>query len=159
MFSTFIGDRSSNDSGNKLGGVSSDSSARGGDKGARKSSSSSSSSSTGSKDKRGAMQALGPAGEGFVAGVSAFQERLLSQNNDTTAFIFGDGVMANFSVPWKGLGIYAGGVVSGLAITVGLLTVPYADLGSPGLRKSLTLFENVLVDIDQVRYGGGGGGG
>ncbi|CAN0144077.1 unnamed protein product, partial [Ectocarpus sp. 12 AP-2014] len=32
---------------------------------------------------------------------------------------------------------------------VGLLTVPYSDLGSPGLRKSLTLFENVLVDIDQ----------
>ena len=96
--------------------------------------------------ERGALQVLG---DSFAAGANAFQERFLQESQNVT-FVFGGGAMSNVSIPWKGLGVYGGGVLSGLAIAVGLLTVPYADLGSPGLRKSLTLFENVLVDIDQV---------
>lgn len=99
----------------------------------------------------GVMQALNAVGESFSAGVDAFQERFSQTSPQNFTLVLGGGAITNVTVPWKGVGIYAGGVLSGLAIAVGLLMVPYADLGSPGLRKSLTLFENVLVDIDQVR--------
>lgn len=98
----------------------------------------------------GPMQTLAAVGESFSAGAAAFQERFSEISPQNVTLVFGDGKVANVLVPWKGVGIYAGGLLSGLALTVGLLTVPYSDLGSPGLRKSLTLFENVLVDIDQV---------
>ncbi|CAN0233609.1 unnamed protein product [Pylaiella littoralis] len=98
----------------------------------------------------GVVQTLAAVGESFSAGAAAFQERFSETNPENVTLILGGGKILNVtSVPWKGVGIYAGGLLSGLAIAVGLLTVPYAELGSPGLRKSLTLFENVLVDIDQ----------
>lgn len=103
------------------------------------------------QDKGVTMQALSAVGESFAAGAAAFQERFAQTSPQNVTFIWGGGSVTNFTVPWKGLGLYTGGVVSGLALAVGLLTVPYTELGSPGLRKSLTLFENVLVDIDQVR--------
>lgn len=82
---------------------------------------------------------------------TAIQERwpLISSPENMT-LVLGGGALANVTVPWRGIGIYVGGILSGLAVAVGLLTVPYADIGSVGLRKSLTLFENVLVDIDQA---------
>ncbi|CBJ29210.1 carboxy-terminal peptidase [Ectocarpus siliculosus] len=97
----------------------------------------------------GPMQTLAAVGESFSAGAAAFQERFSEISPQNVTLVLGGGKVANVMVPWKGVGIYAGGLLSGLALAVGLLTVPYSDLGSPGLRKSLTLFENVLVDIDQ----------
>lgn len=88
--------------------------------------------------------------EGVVQTLSAFGESFSETN--VTLTLGGGRVFKISSVPWKGVGIYAGGLLSGLGLAVGLLTVPYAELGSPGLRKSLTLFENVLVDIDQVNF-------
>lgn len=98
----------------------------------------------------GAIQTLAAVGESFTAGAAAFQDRFSEIGSQNVSFILPAGKVANLTVPWKGVGIYAGGLLSGLAVAVGLLTVPYTELGSPGLRKSLTLFENVLVDIDQV---------
>ncbi|CAM9606604.1 unnamed protein product, partial [Choristocarpus tenellus] len=62
----------------------------------------------------------------------------------------------NFQAPWGGnvtlplreTSIYVGGVLSGLALAVGVVFVPYTDVGT-GMQKSLTLFENVLMDIDE----------
>ena len=97
------------------------------------------------------LQSLDAVRESLVDGAAAIQDRLsMTPSPQNVTFILGGGSLTNLTVPWRGIGVYVGGVVSGLAITVGLLTVPYADIGSPGLRKSLTLFENVLVDIDQV---------
>ncbi|CAM9615996.1 unnamed protein product [Ascophyllum nodosum] len=96
------------------------------------------------------LQSLDAVRESLVDGAAAIQDRLsMTPSPQNVTFILGGGSLTNLTVPWRGIGVYVGGVVSGLAITVGLLTVPYADIGSPGLRKSLTLFENVLVDIDQ----------
>lgn len=82
---------------------------------------------------------------------AAIQDRLpLISSPQNITLVLGGGALANVTIPWRGIGVYVGGVLSGLAVAVGLLTVPYADIGSVGLRKSLTLFENVLVDIDQV---------
>lgn len=103
----------------------------------------------------GPVQTLAAVGESFSAGAAAFQERFSEIRPQNVTLVLGGGKVANVFVPWKGVGIYAGGLMSGLALAVGLLTVPYSDLGSPGLRKSLTLFENVLVDIDQVNIFGG----
>lgn len=88
--------------------------------------------------------------DSLSAGVVAFQERFSEIKPQNVSFILGGGKVANVTVPWKGVAIYGGGLLSGLVLAAGLLTVPYTELGSPGLRKSLTLFENVLVDIDQV---------
>ncbi|CAM9233345.1 unnamed protein product, partial [Hapterophycus canaliculatus] len=101
------------------------------------------------KSPGGAMQTLAAVGESFSVGAAAFQDRFSEIGSQNVSFILPAGKVANLTVPWKGVGIYAGGLLSGLALAVGLLTVPYTELGSPGLRKSLTLFENVLVDIDQ----------
>ncbi len=98
----------------------------------------------------GPMQMLAAVEDSLTAGVAAFQERFSEIKPQNVSFILGGGKVANVTVPWKGVGIYGGGLLSGLALAAGLLTVPYTELGSPGLRKSLTLFENVLVDIDQV---------
>lgn len=102
-------------------------------------------------DGGGPMQTLAAVGESFSAGAAAFQDRFSEISSQNVSFLLPMGKVAELTVPWKGVGIYAGGLLSGLALAVGLLTVPYTELGSPGLRKSLTLFENVLVDIDQVR--------
>lgn len=101
----------------------------------------------------GVTQMLAAVGDSFSAGAAAFQERFSEIKPQNVTLLFGGGKVANVTVPWKSVGIYGGGLLSGLALAAGLLTVPYTELGSPGLRKSLTLFENVLVDIDQV--GGG----
>lgn len=64
--------------------------------------------------------------------------------------VWGGGSMTNVTVPWRAVGTYAGGLASGVALAAALIVLPYQELGSPGLRRSLTLFENVLVDIDQA---------
>lgn len=91
------------------------------------------------------------AGETFTGAVNSVQERLSQALPQNVTLVWGGGASTNVTVPWKGIGIYAGGLLSGLAVAGALLTLPYTDLGSAGLRKSLTLFENVLLDIDQVR--------
>lgn len=98
----------------------------------------------------GVMQMVAAVGDSLSAGAAAFQERFSELKPQNVTLLFGGGKVANVTVPWKSVGIYGGGLLSGLALAAGLLTVPYTELGSPGLRKSLTLFENVLVDIDQV---------
>lgn len=101
------------------------------------------------------LQTLGEAvRESLKDAPVAIQERLsLASSSQNMTLVLGGGALANVTVPWRGIGVYVGGVLSGLAVAVGLLTVPYADIGSVELRKSLTLFENVLVDIDQVGKG------
>lgn len=99
---------------------------------------------------------LAAVGDSLSAGAATFQERFSELKPQNVTLLFGGGKVANVTVPWKSVGIYSGGLLSGLALAAGLLTVPYTELGSPGLRRSLTLFENVLVDIDQVSGGGGG---
>lgn len=102
-------------------------------------------------DLGASAQALAVAvGETFTAAVDSAQERLSDALPQNVTLMWGGGASTNVPVPWKGIGIYAGGLLSGLVVAGGLLTLPYADLGSAGLRKSLTLFENVLLDIDQV---------
>lgn len=83
--------------------------------------------------------------------VEGFQERFSQVFPRNVTLFWGGGESTEVTVPWRGIGLYAGGLVSGVALSFALLTLPYADLGSPGLRKALTLFENVLLDIDQVR--------
>lgn len=98
-----------------------------------------------------AGETLAAAGETAVAAFDSVQERLSEALPQNVTLIWGGGASTNLNVPWKGIGVYAGGLLSGLFLAGALLTLPFADLGSAGLKKSLTLFENVLLDIDQVR--------
>lgn len=99
-----------------------------------------------------AQALIAAAGETFANAVGGFQERMSQTFPQNVTLIWGGGSSTNITVPWKGIGLYLGGLVSGLVVAGALLTIPYAELGSPGLRKSLTLFENVLLDIDQVSW-------
>lgn len=93
--------------------------------------------------------------ESFTSMATGLQEGIEERFSDNlpqnVTLMWWGGKETNVTIPWRGIGVYAGGIVSGVGLAFALLTLPYGEIGSSGLRKSLTLFENVLLDIDQVR--------